>query len=90
MICDSLAASMCSSVHRDFLGACLGCGISRQKVGDILVQGERGAQILVDKELVQFLVENLTQAREHACFGTLIANTRNPSGARLLASRTGT
>ena len=32
--------------HRDFLGAVLGTGIERYRVGDILVQGERGAQVL--------------------------------------------
>ena len=33
--------------HRDFLGACLGTGIERSKVGDILIQGEQGAHIMV-------------------------------------------
>ena len=28
--------------HRDFLGAALGAGIERDRLGDILVQGERG------------------------------------------------
>lgn len=49
--------------HRDFLGAILGTGVVRQKVGDILVLGERGAQIIVVPELVQFLEANLTQVR---------------------------
>ena len=47
--------------HRDFLGACLGTGIERDRVGDILVQGETGAQILVTPELVEHLVQTLTQ-----------------------------
>lgn len=49
--------------HRDFLGAILGTGVVRQKVGDIIVLGERGAQILVVPELVQFLEVNLNQVR---------------------------
>lgn len=49
--------------HRDFLGAILGTGVVRQKVGDIIVLGERGAQILVVPELVEFLEVNLTQVR---------------------------
>ena len=49
--------------HRDFLGACMGCGIERSKVGDILVQGEQGAQILLVPELVPHLEMQLTQVR---------------------------
>ena len=50
-----------SANHRDFLGACMGCGIERSKVGDILVQGEQGAQILLVPELVPHLEMQLTQ-----------------------------
>ncbi|OVA07745.1 RNA-binding S4 domain [Macleaya cordata] len=42
--------------HGDFLGAILGTGIAREKLGDILLQGEKGAQILIIPELVDFLV----------------------------------
>ncbi|MFW6358167.1 MAG: photosystem II S4 domain protein [Chroococcales cyanobacterium] len=49
--------------HRDFLGAILGTGIVREKVGDILVLGERGAQVIVVPEMVEFLETNLTQVR---------------------------
>ncbi|MCS6812284.1 MAG: photosystem II S4 domain protein [Cyanobacteria bacterium] len=52
-----------AATHRDFLGALLGTGIVREKVGDILVQGERGAQAIVVPELVEFLAMNLTQVR---------------------------
>ncbi|KAL6845152.1 hypothetical protein ACP4OV_024647 [Aristida adscensionis] len=45
--------------HGDFLGAILGKGITREKVGDILLQGERGAQVLVDPELVDYLSSTL-------------------------------
>jgi photosystem II S4 domain protein len=51
------------ATHRDFLGAMLGTGIVREKVGDILVLGERGAQALVVPEMVEFLEMNLTQVR---------------------------
>ena len=45
-----------SATHRDFLGAMLHqCGIERSKVGDIIVQGEQGAQILLVPELVPHL-----------------------------------
>jgi photosystem II S4 domain protein len=49
--------------HRDFLGAILGTGIVREKVGDIIVLGERGAQVLVLPEMVEFLETSLTQVR---------------------------
>ena len=52
-----------TATHRDFLGAILGTGIVREKVGDIIVLGERGAQAIVVPELVEFLEMNLTQVR---------------------------
>ena len=35
------------ATHRDFLGAILGTGLVREKIGDIIVLGERGAQAIV-------------------------------------------
>ncbi len=52
-----------TATHRDFLGAILGTGIVRDKVGDINVLGERGAQIIVTPEMVDFLETSLTQVR---------------------------
>lgn len=52
-----------SATHRDFLGAMLGTGIVREKAGDILVLGERGAQAIVVPELAEFLTLSLTQVR---------------------------
>ncbi|HEY9628462.1 MAG TPA: photosystem II S4 domain protein [Coleofasciculaceae cyanobacterium] len=51
------------ATHRDFLGALLGTGIIREKVGDILVLGERGAQAIVVPEMVEFLEMSLNQVR---------------------------
>jgi photosystem II S4 domain protein len=51
------------ATHRDFLGAILGTGIVRDKVGDIIVLGERGAQALVVPEMVEFLATALVQVR---------------------------
>lgn len=51
------------ATHRDFLGALLGTGIVRDKVGDIVVLGERGAQAIVIPELVDFLQMSLNQVR---------------------------
>ncbi|BAZ46160.1 photosystem II S4 domain protein [Chondrocystis sp. NIES-4102] len=54
------------ATHRDFLGAILGTGIVRDKVGDIIVLGERGAQVIVVPEMVDFLTSSLTQVRSVA------------------------
>ncbi len=51
------------ATHRDFLGAILGTGIVREKVGDILVLGERGAQAIVTPDMAVFLSDALTQVR---------------------------
>ncbi len=55
-----------SATHRDFLGSILGTGIVREKVGDIIVLGERGAQAIVVPEMVEFLTSSLTQVRSVA------------------------
>jgi photosystem II S4 domain protein len=52
-----------TATHRDFLGAMLGTGIVREKTGDIIVLGERGAQAIVIPELADFLAMNLKQVR---------------------------
>ena len=47
--------------HRDFLGSILGQGLDREKVGDILV-GDGVCDVLVFRELVPYLLQNLTGA----------------------------
>lgn len=51
------------ATHRDFLGAILGTGVVREKIGDIIVLGERGGQVIVVPEMVEFLETQLTQVR---------------------------
>ena len=46
--------------HRDYLGALMGEGIKREKVGDIIV-GKSGAQLLVKKEMGEYLLQNYRQ-----------------------------
>ncbi len=52
-----------TATHRDFLGAILGCGIERQKVGDVNVLGEKGAQAIVVPELLEYLQLHFNQVR---------------------------
>lgn len=47
--------------HRDLLGAVLGQGLDREKVGDLLV-GRDSCDLLVFSELVPYLLQNLTEA----------------------------
>lgn len=51
------------ATHRDFLGAILGTGLVREKIGDIIVLGERGAQAIIVPEMVEFLETQLNQVR---------------------------
>ena len=52
-----------SATHRDFLGSLLGTGLVRDKVGDLIILGERGAQAIVVPELAEFLEATLVQVR---------------------------
>ena len=47
-------------VHQNYLGAFLKLGVKREKIGDILVE-EDGADILIHKDILKFLQQNLTQ-----------------------------
>lgn len=49
--------------HRDFLGAVLGTGIERDRIGDIYVNGERGAAVLCAPEMASFLQSSLESVR---------------------------
>jgi photosystem II S4 domain protein len=52
-----------TATHRDFLGAILGSGIERQKVGDVNVLGEKGAQAIIVPELMEYLQIHFNQVR---------------------------
>jgi RNA-binding protein YlmH len=45
--------------HRDVLGSLMSLGIDRSKIGDILAGGDN-ARILCDKQMAEYLLENLT------------------------------
>ena len=45
--------------HRDYLGAVIKLGVKREKVGDIIVDND-GADIIVEKDISKFLLENLS------------------------------
>lgn len=46
--------------HRDVLGSVMGLGVTRERVGDILIGGDgRSADLLLAKEIAPFALENL-------------------------------
>jgi len=47
--------------HRDYLGSLLGLGITRDKIGDIIVY-PNGADIIILKEMEEFLLANYDKA----------------------------
>ncbi len=71
--------------HRDFLGACLGSGIERSKVGDIIVTGEQGCQILCAPSLVEHLEAELTQVGL-GCRAWLMCGLRSDGAAVCLCT----
>jgi len=44
--------------HRDYLGAVMGLGLRREKFGDVIV-GKNGCQIVLKKEIVEYVLSNL-------------------------------
>lgn len=46
--------------HRDYLGGVMKLGVKREKLGDIIVDNN-GADIIIDKEISKFLLENLKE-----------------------------
>lgn len=47
--------------HRDYLGSLMGLGITREKIGDILI-GETGAQVIVLRETLPILLAQWEKA----------------------------
>ncbi|XP_010675522.1 uncharacterized protein LOC104891514 [Beta vulgaris subsp. vulgaris] len=59
--------------HGDFLGSVLGTGIAREKLGDIMLQGEKGAQVLIVPELVDYMISSLDKVGKVPVSCTLIS-----------------
>ena len=47
--------------HRDFLGSLMALGLTREKIGDILVE-KGGCQVLLDPSMTDFLLQNWDSA----------------------------
>ncbi len=57
----AVCRSGASLTHRDFLGSLMALGLTREKIGDILVESG-GCQVLVDPSSLDFLVQNWDSA----------------------------
>ena len=62
--------------HRDYLGAVIKLGVKREKVGDIIVDND-GADIIVDKDISKFLLENLGELTRFSKSKIMIENIEN-------------
>ncbi len=56
-----MCRSGASLTHRDFLGSLMALGLTREKIGDILVESG-GCQVLVDPSALDFLVQSWDSA----------------------------
>ena len=73
--------------HRDFLGAVLGLGLDREKVGDLLV-GEGSCDVLVLEDVADFLLFHLDQAgRAHVKVSAIPLEEVNAPEVRVKAVR---
>lgn len=59
--------------HRDYLGAVLGLGIRRNKIGDLLLK-ENVCYLTVCEEITEFLVDNLNLVGKSPCKVTILEN----------------
>ena len=62
--------------HRDYLGAVIKLGIERKKVGDIIVDNN-GADIIIDKDISKFLLDNLGSLTRFSKSEITIQNTED-------------
>ncbi|NLN06486.1 MAG: RNA-binding protein [Firmicutes bacterium] len=59
------AAAAAALSHRNYLGALLGLGLRREKIGDILVAADGSAQIILVPEIKEFVLANLQAAGKY-------------------------
>ncbi|MBQ7059403.1 MAG: hypothetical protein IJM83_08930 [Firmicutes bacterium] len=69
--------------HRDYLGALMGLGVKREKIGDIRI-GEESAYVIVKEEIASFICEELTSV------GKALVDTKVVAWTTLPAAESGT
>lgn len=53
----------CRVSHRDYLGSILGLGISREKIGDLLVTDD-GCQVVLEREIADYIAAQWTKVNQ--------------------------
>lgn len=71
--------------HRDFLGSVLGLGITREKVGDIVLI-EDGAVVFVDSDIADYIVFNLEKVKRTKVSCNVLENYK-PSSATMVEKK---
>lgn len=66
--------------HRDFLGSVLGLGITREKIGDIIIEDER-AVLFTDTDIADYIIVNLERVG-HTKVNTKILQSYNPEQSK--------
>ncbi|MCL2224729.1 MAG: YlmH/Sll1252 family protein [Defluviitaleaceae bacterium] len=77
-------AKFCTApTHRDYLGAVLGLGLERGKIGDIIMH-EAAATMYVSSDVAEYICENLQQAGRTAIKGKIgeAPQTAEPQGTQ--------
>jgi RNA-binding protein YlmH len=70
----SISGNIQKLTHKDFLGAMLGLGITREKIGDILVH-EGFAQVIVKNEVAEYVLLNLLKVGKENVKTEIIKNS---------------
>ena len=65
--------------HRDFLGAVLGLGLKREKIGDLLVS-ETGCYVVTTKEIAPYILNSEIRIKGVPVKGDLVENFIPPKG----------
>lgn len=68
--------------HRDALGACMGLGIGREKIGDLILK-ESEVYIFAQEAISEYLRENLRQMRKTSVYGEYTQEFEVPPPERL-------
>lgn len=75
----SITGNVSNLSHGDFLGAILNLGISREKVGDILLH-EDDVQVIVDSAIANYIIGNLKKVNKRSVSANIIPRVKVNKG----------
>lgn len=62
--------------HKDYLGALMSLGISRNKIGEVILKDDK-AYVAVSLDMVDYIKENLDKVKNLSCVCTIIEDLSN-------------